>query len=459
MTNDQRSTINDPLRDSDNDHVWHPFCQMREFVADDVPIIDSADGFELIDTDGRRYLDGVSSLWCNVHGHRVPEIDRAIREQLNRVSHSTLLGLSNVPSIELAAELVRRAPAGLTKVFYSDDGATAVEVALKMAYQFHRQKPRPEPRDLFVGLSAAYHGDTVGTVSLGNIDLFHRSYERLLFPTLRVPCPVASCRTADFDSQSWQQHCLEELARTLATHADRIAAFVIEPLVQAAAGILVHPPGYLHRVRELTQQYGILLIADEVAVGFGRTGTLFACEQEAVAPDFLCLSKGITGGYLPLAATLTTDEVFAAFLGEPASGRTFFHGHTYTGNPLGCAAALASLKLFESNRVLDNTKECSTLLARRLTEIRDWAHIGEIRQKGILVGIELLADKAIQQSFAPEQRIGHQITLAARRRGLFTRPLGDVLTIVPAPAMPPPLVNRLCDLLFESISEVLDGQS
>ncbi len=452
------TSLTDTLRNLDHAHVWHPFCQMREFVEDDAPIIESADGFELIDTDGRRSLDGVSSLWCNVHGHRVPEIDCAIREQLDRVSHSTLLGLSNVPSIELAAELVRRAPPGLTKVFYSDDGATAVEVALKLAYQFHRQKPRPEPRDLFVGLSAAYHGDTVGTVSLGNIDAFHRSYDRLLFPTLRVPCPVASCRTADLDSESWQQHCLNELERTLSANADRIAAFVIEPLVQAAAGILVHPPGYLQRVRELTRQHGILLIADEVAVGFGRTGTLFACEQEEVAPDFLCLSKGITGGYLPLAATLTTDDVFAAFLGEPASGRTFFHGHTYTGNPLGCAAALASLKLFESNRVLDNVAECSTLLARRLNEIRDWPHIGEIRQKGILVGIELLADTAVQQAFAPEQRIGHQITLAARRRGLFTRPLGDVLTIVPAPAMPPPLVNRLCDLLFESITEILDRQ-
>lgn len=446
---------NTSLRQIDNAHVWHPFCQMREYVVDDAPIIASAQGFELIDTDGRRYLDGVSSLWCNVHGHRVPEIDRALREQLDRVAHSTLLGLSSVPSIELAAELVRRAPTGLTRVFYSDDGATAVEVALKLAYQFHRQKPQPEARDLFVGMSAAYHGDTVGTVSLGNIDVFHQSYERLLFPTLRVPCPALSRLPPGFDADSWQQHCLNELERTLAANADRIAAFVIEPLVQAAAGILVHPHGYLHRVRELTQRHGILLIADEVAVGFGRTGTLFACEQEKIVPDFLCLSKGITGGYLPLAATLTTDDVYAAFLGEPASGRTFFHGHTYTGNPLGCAAALASLELFGKNHVLDNVAECSKLLTRRLAEIRDWPNVGEIRQKGILIGIELVADKASQQAFAPEQRIGHQVTLAARRRGLFTRPLGDVITIVPAPGMPPELVNRLCDRLFESIREVV----
>lgn len=444
------------LRQIDNANVWHPFCQMREFVADDAPIIASAEGFELIDTNGRRYLDGVSSLWCNVHGHRVPEIDLALREQLNRVSHSTLLGLSNVPSIELAAELVRLAPTGLTRVFYSDDGATAVEVALKLAYQFHRQKPQPEARDLFVGMSAAYHGDTVGTVSLGNIDVFHRSYDRLLFPTLRVPCPAMTQLASGFDANSWQQHCLEELDRTLTANADRIAAFVIEPLVQAAAGILVHPSGYLRRVRELTQRHGILLIADEVAVGFGRTGTLFACEQEAVAPDLLCLSKGITGGYLPLAATLTTAEVYDAFLGEPGSGRTFFHGHTYTGNPLGCAAALASLELFEKNHVLDNVAECSRLLTRRLEGIRDWPQVGEIRQKGILVGIELVADKATQQVFAPERRIGHQVTRAARRRGVFTRSLGEVITIVPAPAMPPELVNRLCDRLFDSIREVVD---
>ena len=455
MTNAQRPAAEAVLRGLDNAHVWHPFCQMREFVADDAPIIEAADGFELIDTGGRRLLDGVSSLWCNVHGHRVPEIDRAIREQLDRVSHSTLLGLSNVPSIELAAELVRLAPPGLTKVFYSDDGATAVEVALKLAYQFHRQKPHPEARDLFVGLSAAYHGDTVGTVSLGNIDVFHRCYERLLFPTLRVPCPAASQRALGCDADGWQQRCLEELERTLAANSDRIAAFVIEPLVQAAAGILVHPAGYLRRVRELTQQHGILLIADEVAVGFGRTGTLFACEQEGVVPDFLCLSKGLTGGYLPLAATLTSAEVYAAFLGEPAAGRTFFHGHTYTGNPLGCAAALASLKLFESNRTLDNVAKCSQLLTQRLLELRGWPHVGEIRQKGILVGIELVADTATQRSFAAESRVGHQVTLAARRRGLFTRPLGDVVTVVPAPAMPVELVNRVCDVLFESIREVV----
>ncbi|MCX7423060.1 MAG: adenosylmethionine--8-amino-7-oxononanoate transaminase [Planctomycetia bacterium] len=450
------------LRELDNAHVWHPFCQMQDFVTDDAPIIASAEGFELIDAEGRRYLDGVSSLWCNVHGHRVPKIDEAIRQQLDHVSHTTLLGLSNVPSIELAQRLIETTShlspnsndTPLTKVFYSDDGATAVEVALKLAYQFHRQKPQPEARDLFVGLSGAYHGDTVGTASVGNIDAFHRSYERLLFPTLRVPCPATFRVPLGFDASSWQAHCFTELERTLAENADRIAAFIIEPLVQAAAGIIVHPEGYLRRVRELTNRHGILLIADEVAVGFGRTGTMFACEQESIVPDFLCLSKGITGGYLPLAATLTTDEVYSAFLGPPGSGRTFFHGHTYTGNPLGCAAALASLDLFEQNQVLANVAECTSLLVRRLEEIQDWPHVGNIRQKGILVGIELVADKATHQPFATSDRIGHRVTLEARKRGLFTRSLGDVITIVPAPAMPPGLVNRLCNELFASLESV-----
>ncbi len=440
------------LRQSDNSFVWHPFCQMREFVADEAPIIAAAEGFELIDIEGRRLLDGVSSLWCNVHGHHVAEIDNAIRQQLDRVAHTTLLGLSNVPSIELAQQLVEltdRLPARLPKVFYSDDGATAVEVALKLAYQFHRQKPHPEPRDLFVGLTSAYHGDTVGSVSVGNIEAFHHSYARLLFRTLRVPSPAECARPNSVSADEWAAQCLAELDRTLAAHAGEIAAFVIEPLVQAAAGIWVHPAGYLNRVRELTRRHGILLIADEVAVGFGRTGTMLACEQEQVTPDFLCLSKGITGGYLPLAATLTTNEIYEAFLGDSGSSRTFFHGHTYTGNPLGCVAAIASLELFAGNRVLDNVAKCERLLAQQLEKFRSHPQIAAVRQKGILVGIELRA----------EHGIGHQITRAARQRGLFTRSLGEVLTIVPAPAMPPELVGRVCEILWDSLNDVLSSRS
>ena len=443
-----------PLRDLDRRHVWHPFTPMQAYAAEDVPIIASAEGFELVDTDGRRYLDGVSSLWCNVHGHRVPEIDAAIREQLDRVAHSTLLGLGGVPSIQLAEQLVRVTPDGLDHVFYSDSGATSVEVALKIAYQYQRQKPGGgDERDLFVGLAGAYHGDTVGTVALGDIPLFHAAYERLLFATKAVPSPAAFQRPAGYDAAGWLTFCDEQLEATLRGEADRIAAFVIEPLVQGAAGMLVHPPGYLRRVRELTAELGILMIADEVAVGFGRTGTLFACEQEAVVPDLLCLAKGLSGGTLPLAATLATDTVYEAFLGEPHAARTFFHGHTYTGNALGCAAAIASLGLFERNNVLANVSASSVRLTERLTELADHPHVGEVRQKGLMVGIELVADRDTDGPFSPERRTGHRVTLAARRRGVIIRPLGDVVVLMPAPAMPPALVDSLCDVAFAAIDE------
>ncbi len=441
------------LRDWDNAHVWHPFTAMEAYRDEAAPIIESGDGFEVIDIAGRRYLDGTSSLWCNVHGHRVPEIDQAIRDQLERISHSTLLGLSSPPSIELARMLVERVPAGLTKVFYSDSGATAVEAALKIAVQYHRQKPDSEDRTLFAAVGGAYHGDTLGAVSVGRVERFHGMYGGLLFPTVVLPGPSGYRLPAGFTNEAWLAHCEAELERVIATQAGQLAALIIEPLVQGAAGIQVHPPGYLRLAREVTQRHGVLLIADEVAVGFGRTGTLFACEQEQVVPDLLCLAKGITGGYLPLAATLCTDAIYEAFLGPTAAGRTFYHGHTYTGNALGCAAAIASLKLFEKNRVLENVNANAALIEQELAPLRDHPHVGEIRQKGILVGIELVQDRDTKAAFPPARRMGHQVTLAARQRGAIIRPIGDVVTMIPAPAMPGKLVSRLCCTLLESIDE------
>jgi adenosylmethionine-8-amino-7-oxononanoate aminotransferase len=444
------------LREWDNQFVWHPFTPMLAYRDEGAPIIEAADGFFLIDVEGRRYLDGISSLWCNVHGHRVPEIDRAVREQLDRVSHTTLLGMSSVPSIELAGELVARAPRGLTKVFYSDSGATAVEVALKIAYQYHAQKAGGNValrRDRFLCLGSAYHGDTIGTVSVGNIPQFHAAYRDLLFQTVTVPAPVAFRTPSGFTPSAYLEHCFSELERLIVENRDRAAGFVIEPLVQGAAGILVHPPGYLARVRTLTREHGIPLIADEVAVGFGKTGTLFACEQEDVCPDLLCLAKGLTGGYLPLAATLATDEIYDAFLAPPHEGKTFFHGHTFTGNALACAAALASLRLFDENRVLDNVRANAKRIAARLCALKNWPVVGEIRQKGTMVGIELVRDRATAEPFPAARRLGHQVTLAARKRGVVLRPLGDVIVLMPAPAMPADLIDRLCDVAIESIEE------
>ena len=424
---------------------------MLEHGREENPVIVAGDGFYLIDTDGKRYLDGVSSLWCNVHGHRVPEIDAAIREQLDNIAHSTLLGLDNVPSIQLAAALVRRMPAGLTRVFYSDNGSTAVEAALKIAYQYYRQRRsgRPENRELFVSFSGAATTATRWDRSA--------SGESTCFTAFMAACcsrrsksprrRLTGCRLA-FTAESYEAalYCRAGSLRVRGrTHRGRITAgVVIEPLVQGAAGILVHPPGWLARVRELTRAHDVLLIADEVATGFGRTGTFLACEQEGVSPDLVCLSKGITGGYLPLAATIATDEIYDAFLAEPAEAKTFFHGHTYTGNPLACAAALASLELFDKGRVLDNVRiRIRDLLARRLAELADHPHVGEVRQKGIMVGIELVRDKAGQARYEPAERIGHHVVLAGRDRGVVIRPLGDVVVLMPAPAMPPELVDEL----------------
>lgn len=444
------------LRRWDIDHVWHPFTPMLEYAEEATPIIVAGEGFDLIDSDGRRYLDGTSSLWCNVHGHRVRELDEALKAQIDRISHSTLLGLANGPSAELARELVARVPAGLNHVFYSDDGATAVEAALKMAFQYHAHRGAdPQQKNLFVSLSDAYHGDTIGAVSLGGIAAFHRVFGSLLFPSLKVPTPGAYRLPPGMSREQYWKDCDETLERTLEEHHRRIAGFVIEPLVQGAAGMLVHPHGYLRRVRELTAQYGIPLIADEVFVGFGRTGTLFACEQESVVPDLLCIAKGLTGGYLPLAATLATDEIYNAFLDVPSAGKTFYHGHTYTGNQLGCAVALASCRLMDSNRVLDNVAVNQRLMHDWAERFRDHPHVGEIRQCGIILALELVQDRIQQTPFPSAARIGHQISLAAMQQDVLIRPVGDVLVVMPAPAMPQTILQRLLTATEQAIDEVL----
>jgi adenosylmethionine-8-amino-7-oxononanoate aminotransferase len=444
------------FRQWDISHVWHPFTPMQEYAAEHTPVIVAGEGFELIDSDGRRYLDGTSSLWCNVHGHRVPELDQALREQIDCIAHSTLLGLANGPSAELAKELVQVVPPGLNHVFYSDDGATAVEAALKMAFQFHCHRGAdPTRKNLFVRLGQAYHGDTIGAVSVGGIAAFHRVFGSLLFQTLEVPTPSAYRTPAGMSPETYLQHCDSELERVLSENHERIAGFVIEPLVQGAAGMLVHPRGYLRRVRELTARYGIPLIADEVFVGFGRTGTLFACEQEGVVPDLMCIAKGLTAGYLPLAATLATDEIYNAFMGEPAARRTFFHGHTFTGNQLGCAVALASLRRFASHRVLENVNKNAKILKDWAESFRDHPHVGDIRQCGIILALELVQYRDSQAHFPAVQRVGHQISQAALKQGLIIRPIDDILIVMPAPSMPEQDLARLLSGTEAAMREVL----
>jgi adenosylmethionine-8-amino-7-oxononanoate transaminase len=408
------------LRDLDRRNLWHPFTQMKSWLADDPLVITDAQGMYLIDSDGRRYLDGVSSLWCNVHGHRVPQIDQAIRDQLDRVAHTTMLGLASAPGIILAERLLKLVPKGLAKVFYSDSGATATEIAFKLAAQYWHNIGRGEKIE-FVGFDGGYHGDTVGAMSVGRTAAFHRPYFPLLFKTHFAPAPAENSPGV--------------LREILKKNAGRIAAVCIEPIVQGAGGILVHPAGFLAGVRRLCDEFDLLLIADEVAVGFGRTGKMFACEHENVSPDLLCVGKGISGGYLPLAATLAKQKIFDAFLGEPREGKTFFHGHTYTGNPLACAAAVASLELFEKNNLIQRVQEKSVELAKMLDELRSLNHVGEIRQKGFMVGIDLVADKSLKKPFDPRRRMGAEICMKIRRHGVILRPLGDVIVLMPPLAM------------------------
>jgi len=443
------------LEQWDRDHLWHPFTPMQAYAAEPPVIIAEARGCLLVDLDGREYIDGVSSLWCNVHGHCVPELDAAVREQLDRMAHSTLLGLTHIPAIRLARKLVELAPPGLTRVFFSDDGATAVEVALKMAFQYWRQCPQSQPQKTrFLALHGAYHGDTLGDVSVGDIGRFHNLFGPLLFPTLRAPqhycyrCPLG------LERSRCRIDCVEELGQLVREHAGSLAAVVIEPLMQGAAGMIAAPPGYLRRVREVTRENNVLLIADEVAVGFGRTGTLFACSQEDVEPDFLCLAKGLTGGYLPLAATLTTEEIYGAFLGRPEEGKTFHHGHTYTGNPLGAAVALASLELVEQSGLLEALPAKIERLGGHLERLRQLPHVGEARQQGLMAGIELVEDRATKRPFPPERRLGAEVCRRARDQGVFLRPLGDVVVIMPPLAIDVSLLDRLCAVLYNTIQEI-----
>jgi len=453
-------TTPETLRTWDRDHLWHPFTALTDWEATEPLIIDRAEGVYLFDLQGRRYLDGVSSLWCNVHGHRHPALDAALREQVDKVAHSTLLGVSHPTAIELARRLVECTPEGLTRVFFSDDGATAVEVALKMAFQYWRQKPNPEPsRTRYLSLGGAYHGDTLGNVSVGGVERFHAMFGPLLFSPLRVPSPHCYRCPLELQRPSCAMACLNEVERTLEAHPGEVAAIVIEPLVQGAAGMIVHPEGYLKGLRELSQAHGVLLIADEVAVGFGRTGTLFACEQEEVSPDILCLAKGLTGGYLPVAATLTTEKVYAAFRGTVAEGKTFYHGHTYGGNPLGAAVALATLRVFEEERTLEGLVPKVARLTERLAAFRDRPHVGDVRQRGLIAGIELVRDKATKTPFPWTDQVGARICTRARDFGLLVRPLGDVLVIMPPLSITLEQLDELLDIVYRCLLEITEQPS
>ena len=441
------SSLDDLLR-WDREHVWHAFTQMAEHEP---LLIERAEGCTLVDVHGRRLIDGVSSLWCNVHGHRHPTIDAAIRRQLEEVAHVTLLGSAHPTTVRLARRLAELAP-GLPHVFFSDSGATAVEVALKMAFQYWQQRRDPRPaKTRYLAFDNAYHGDTLGSVSVGGVARFHQMFRPLLFDVIRLPAPDSYRLPAGVVAANALTHYLDQFETAIREHHESLAAVVIEPLLQAAAGMVAHPPGFLRGVREITQRYDVLLIADEVAVGMGRTGTMFACEQEAVAPDLLCLAKGLTGGYLPLAATLASSEIWQAFLGRYEESKTFYHGHTYGGNPLGAAAALATLDVFEEEQTLAAMRPKVARLTAFLQQVASHEHVGDVRQRGLIAGIELVQDKSTKEPFPWAEKRGIRVCQHAIQEGVWLRPLGNVVVILPPLAISLAELDQICTAVDRGI--------
>jgi adenosylmethionine-8-amino-7-oxononanoate aminotransferase len=446
------------LQAADRRYLWHPFTQQREWERSAPLIIERGRGVYLEDTEGRRYLDGVSSIWVNLHGHRKRELDRALRSQLRKIAHSTMLGLSNIPAIELARKLIALAPRGLTRVFYSDNGSTAVEVALKMAFQYWQARGGDYAKKTkFVHLGQAYHGDTLGAVSVGGIPLFHAQYRPLLVPGFEAPAPYCYRCPLKLTFPKCRWACADAAEAIFARHHHEIAALIVEPMLLGAGGMIVMPEGYLKRLRALCSRFKILLIADEVATGFGRTGRMFACEHENVAPDLMAISKGLTGGYLPLAATLTTERIYRAFLGRYEELKSFFHGHSYTGNPLGCAVGFANLELFDRERILTRLKPKITELRRLLAPLREMPHVGDIRQFGFVAGIELVRDRATKEPYTLAERVGMRIADEARRRGLILRPLGNIIVLMPPLSTNMRELSRMVRILAHAIREITNS--
>lgn len=446
----------DQLKTWDHTYLWHPFTQMQDWLAEDPVIIARGEGNYLVDVHGKSYLDGVSSLWCNVHGHARPEINAAITTQIAHIAHSTMLGLANIPSIQLAKQLVDLAPSGLTRVFYSDAGATAVEIALKLAFQYWQLQGMTS-KVKFASLVEAYHGDTLGAMGVGYSELFHHYHRPLLADAFRLTPPHCFRFFQGMSETDALAAAVHEARTILSAHRYEIAALIVEPLMQGAAGMWAQPAAYVQALRQITAECDILLICDEVATGFGRTGRMFACEHAEISPDILCVAKGITGGYLPLAATLTSEKIFSAFLAPYEEFRTFFHGHTYTGNPVACAAALASLSIFEHEQVLDRLAAKIALLTKLLrTDIASLAHVADIRQWGMMVGIELLRDPERKVPYTSAEKIGMRVIREARAHGVMIRPLGNVIVLMPPLSVSEDELRMLLEIVRAAIVTVTE---
>lgn len=452
---------NELLEKWDKEFVWHPFTQMKTYRESKPLIIERGAGSYLFDIEGNAYLDGYASLWVNVHGHNDPELNEALHMQIEQIAHSTLLGSANIPSILLAKKLAEITPGNLSKVFYSDTGSAAVEIALKIAYQYWQNIDpiKYQYKSKFISLDEAYHGDTIGAVSVGGMDLYHRIFKPLLFERISIPSPYTYRMDHIGNEEEVKRYCLNKLESLLKEQSENIAGLIIEPLVQGAAGMITQPDGFLKEVEQLCRAYNVLLICDEVAVGFGRTGTLFACEQENVVPDIMCMGKGITGGYMPLAATLTSDKVFHAFLANPAENKTFYHGHTYTGNQLSCSVAVKNIELIEKRELIKDIQQKAKDFKQYLLKLSELPIVGQIRQRGLMVGIEIVKDKETKETFSAQENIVSQIILTARKKGLIIRELGPVLTLMPVLAMKKEEIKQMVDILYQSIQDVVSNNS
>jgi lysine--8-amino-7-oxononanoate aminotransferase len=447
------SDLYQQLYEKNKNYLWNPFTQMKTYLADEPLIIERGQGVKLIDVNGRQYYDGNSSVWLNAHGHNHPALNQAIIDQLSQIAHSTLLGAANIPALLLAERLVQITPRSLHKVFYSDSGAEAVEIALKMALLYWKHRGYPD-KNLFLSMKNAYHGDTVGAVSVGGIDSFHRSFQPLLFYTEKIPYPYPY-RFAGSEEEC-KQACLDALKEKLEERADVIAGLIIEPMVQGAGGMIVSPTGFLKEVEKLCRKYNVLLICDEVATGFGRTGKMFACEHEGVEPDLLAIGKKLTGGYLPVAATLTSDQIYEAFYGDFAEAKTFYHGHSFTGNQLGCAVALASLDLYEQESRIAHVQQMSSIVREHLHPIAALPHVGEVRQLGLMIGIELVEDRQTKRPYDWKEAMGAKVCRRARDLGMITRPLDDVITFMPPLIATETDLAEMTAILYQAIAEVTE---
>ncbi len=448
------------LVDWDKRYLWHPFTQMQDWLAEEPVIIERGEGCYLIDITGNRYIDGIASMWTNVHGHNHPALNAALKTQIDKIAHTTLLGYSNIPAIQLAQKLVELTPAGLNKVFYSDNGSTAVEVALKIAYQYWQHKKTPQ-RKLFIHFDNSYHGDTIGAMSVGGIDSFHTTFDSLLFKGIRVSAPETyppsrAVDTSD-NASAVKIRWLNAVERALSEHEEQIAGIILEPLIQGAGGMLIAPQGFLKELAALARRWETLLIVDEVMTGFGRTGKMWACEHEDVTPDLLCTAKGLAGGYLPLAATLTTDEIYNAFLGEYRDLKTFFHGHTFTGNPLACAVALENIAIFERENLLSQLQSTIEHFRNRLQEFYKLPHVGDVRVCGFAAGVELMKNSDTCTPYPLEEKVGIRVCKEALTRGAILRPLVNTIVLMPPLQISISELDTLLDIAYSSIEIVTNG--